>query len=371
MSTRITRSKSILSRFISFLGTLLMVALIMTTTAFSQSSPAPVNLGTAGDFVIIAKTGISTTGTTQITGDIGISPAAASYITGFALIMDVSNTFSTSSLITGQVYASDYTPPTPAKMTTTIGDMETAYTDAAGRTLPDYSELYTGDLTGRTLTPGLYNWSTGVTVSAGGVTISGSATDVWIFQVAQNLELTSGAIVTLSGGAQASNIFWQVAGQVNLGTTVQMKGIILCKTQIAMNTGATLNGRALAQTAVTLNANTVTKPDVINNIGTDAQPIPVQFTLEQNFPNPFNPSTKIDYQVPIGSKVIMEVYNIAGQKVVELVNQDQSAGYYSIDFNSSSLTKNISSGIYFYRMTAIDKATGNNFSAIKKMILLK
>lgn len=371
MNTRVVRTTNIFGRLISFLGTLLMVALMMTTTAFSQSSPAPVNLGTAGDFVIIAKTGISTTGTTQITGDIGISPAAASYITGFALIKDVSNMFSTSSLISGKIYASDYTSPTPAKMTTAVGDMQTAYTDAAGRKLPDHTELYTGDLTGQTLAPGLYNWSTGVQVSAGGVTITGTASDVWIFQIAQNLELTSGAIVTLSGGAQASNIFWQVAGQVNLGTTVQMKGIILCKTQIAMNTGATLNGRALAQTAVTLDANTVTKPDVINNIGADAQQIPVQFTLEQNFPNPFNPSTKIDYQVPVDSKVIMDVYNINGQKVVELVNQDQSAGYYSIDFNSSSLTKNISSGIYFYRMTALDKATGNNFSAIKKMILLK
>jgi len=371
MNARIVRTKSILSRLISFLGTLLMVALMMPTNAFSQSSPAPVNLGTAGDFVILAKTKISTTGTTGITGDIGISPAAASYITAFALAMDVSNTFSTSSLISGKVYASDYTPPTPTKMTTAVSDMETAYTNAAGRTLPDHTELYTGDLTGRTLTPGLYNWSTGVQVSAGGVTISGTASDVWIFQIAQNLELTSGAIVTLSGGAQASNIFWQVAGQVTLGTTVEMKGIILCQTQIVMSTGATLNGRALAQTAVTLDANIVTKPDVINNIGADAQPIPVQFTLEQNFPNPFNPSTKIDYQIPIDSKVIMEVYNIAGQKVVELVNQDQAAGYYSIVFNSSSLTKNISSGIYFYRMTAIDKATGNNFSVIKKMILLK
>src|ERR1035437_3717102 len=285
--------------------------------------------------------------------------------------MDASNTFSTSILITGKVYASDYTIPTPTKMTTAIGEMETAYNNAAGRKLPDYTELYLGNLTGRTLTHGLYNWSTGVQVSAGGVTITGTASDVWIFQIAQNLELTSGAIVTLSGGAQASNIFWQVAGQVVLGTTVEMKGIILCQTQIVMNTGATLNGRALAQTAVTLNANTVTKPDVINNIGADAQQMPVQFTLEQNFPNPFNPSTKIDYQVPVDSKVIMDVYNITGQKVVELVNQDQSAGYYSIDFNSSSLIKNISSGIYFYRMTALDKATGNNFSAIKKMILLK
>jgi hypothetical protein len=331
-----------------------------------------VNLGTAGDFVLIAKTGISTTGTTQITGDLGVSPVAATFITGFGLIMDVSNTFSTSSLITGKVYASDYTTPTPAKMTTAIGDMETAYTNAAGRTLPDYTELYLGNLTGKTLTPGLYNWTSGVQVSAaGGVTISGSSTDVWIFQIAQNLELTSGAAVTLSGGAQASNIFWQVAGNVSLGTTVDMKGIILCKTQIMMSTGATLLGRALAQTAVTLDANAITIPGAINDIGADALQTPVKFTLEQNFPNPFNPSTSINYNLPFDSKVTLEVYNIIGKRVSLLVNEEQSAGYYSVNYNASTLNKNISSGVYFYKITAVEKATGNNFSSIKKMMLLK
>jgi hypothetical protein len=256
-------------------------------------------------------------------------------------------------------------------MTNAISDMATAYTDAAGRKLPDYTERYTGDLSGQTLTHGLYKWSTGVSVSGAGVTISGTATDVWIFQIAQNLELTSGAIVTLSGGAKASNIFWQVAGQVTLGTTVQMQGIILCKTLIAMNTGATLNGRALAQTAVTLNANTVITPDAINSIGADAQQTPVQFLLGQNYPNPFNPSTKIDYNLPFDSKVSLEVYNIIGNRIAQLVNKEQLAGYYSVDFNLSSFNREISSGVYFYRITAVDKTTGNNFSSIKKMILLK
>ena len=130
--------------------------------------------------------------------------------------------------------------------------METAYTDAAGRVIPDYTELYSGDVTGQTLTPGLYKWGTEVLVSAGGVTISGTASDVWIFQIAQNLTVANGAIVTLGGDAKASNIFWQVAGQVTLGTTSAMKGNILCQTLIEMQTGSTLDGRALAQTAVTL-----------------------------------------------------------------------------------------------------------------------
>jgi len=97
--------------------------------------------------------------------------------------------------------------------------------------------------------------------------------------------------------------------------------------------------------------------------------LPKDFALSQNYPNPFNPSTKIDYQVPLDAKVILEVYNITGQKVVELVNQDQQAGYYSVNFGSSS--SKLPSGVYIYRLTATEKANGNNFSSIKKMMLLK
>ena len=95
--------------------------------------------------------------------------------------------------------------------------------------------------------------------------------------------------------------------------------------------------------------------------------LPKDFALSQNYPNPFNPTTKIDYQVPVDAKIILEVYNITGQKVAELVNQEQQAGYYSVNFGSSKL----SSGVYIYRIAASDKATGNNFSSIKKMMLLK
>jgi hypothetical protein len=94
---------------------------------------------------------------------------------------------------------------------------------------------------------------------------------------------------------------------------------------------------------------------------------PKNFELSQNYPNPFNPSTKINYQLPVDAKVLMEVYNIAGQKVIELVNQEQSAGYYTVDFGASKL----SSGVYIYRIVASDKATGKNFFSIKKMMLLK
>jgi hypothetical protein len=174
--------------------------------------------------------------------------------------MDASNEFSTSDYVVGKLYASDYSPPTPIDMGTAISDMETAYTDAAGRTLPDYTELYEGDITGKTLTAGLYKWGTGLLISDAGVTISGSATDVWIFQIGQDLTVGNGAIITLDGGALAENIFWQVAGQATLGTTSQFQGIILSMTGITIQTGATMDGRALAQTAVALDANEITEP---------------------------------------------------------------------------------------------------------------
>lgn len=359
MNTCKIYSVSILNRCSGILGIILMITFMTPAVAVPQSSPQTVNLGTSGDFVILAKTGISTTGTTQITGDLGISPAAATFITGFGLIMDQSNTFAISSLVTGKIYAADYTPPTPTKMTTAIGDMEIAYTDAAGRVTPDYSELYSGDLTGKTLTRGLYKWTTGVSVAGGGVTISGSASDIWIFQISQDLNLTSGAIVTLSGGALASNIFWQVAGQVNLGTTVAMKGIILCQTSIALNTGAALEGIALAQTAVTLDANIITKP-ILTSIGDNLSE--KTFTLLQNYPNPFNPTTSIQYSLEKATKVSLKIFNVLGIEVITLINNRQEAGSYRVLFNSNT---NLSSGVYFYRLEA------GPFLSIKKMILMK
>ena len=229
------------------------------TTAAAAVGPAPINLGTAGNFVILSKTGVSTTGTTAVVGDIGVSPVPASYITGFSLILDSTNTFSTSSYVTGKLYAADYAPPTPASMTTAVSDMQTAFTDAAGRTTPDFTELGVGDISGMTLVPGLYKWGTGVSIT-NGVTLSGGANDVWIFQVAQDLLVNNSAIVTLTGGAQARNIFWQVSGKATLGTAADFKGIILSQTLISLNTGAKMIGRALAQTAVTLNATAITAP---------------------------------------------------------------------------------------------------------------
>ena len=242
-------------------------SIIMTLTVFSMlglvgpvltlaASPATVNLGTSGNFVILTKTGISTTGVTSINGDIGVSPAEATYITGFGLILPAGSAFSTSALVNGKVYAPSYANPTPANLTTAVRDMQTAYTDAAGRA-PDVTELSAGNIGGLTLTSGVYKWGTGLAIPTD-VTLSGGANDVWIFQVAQNLNLSPGKKIVLAGGAKANNIFWVVAGQTTIGTTAVFNGNILDQTAIVLNTGAVLNGRALAQTAVTLDANAVT-----------------------------------------------------------------------------------------------------------------
>lgn len=251
--------KSIKERKAHLVCMAILSGLLFATSA-TAAGPTPVNLRTAGDFVILTETGVTTTGTTTVVGNMGVSPIAATAMTGFGLIADGTNTFSSSSLVTEKIYAADYAPPTPTKMTTAIGDMETAFTDAAGRTSPNFIELAGGDISGRTLLPGLYKWGTGVLITNAGITIAGGPNDVWIFQIAGDMLVNDSAMVTLVGGAQAKNIFWQVSGKATFGTAADVKGIILSQTLIAMNTGAKLSGRALAQTAVTLIANTVTAP---------------------------------------------------------------------------------------------------------------
>src|SRR3954468_20053743 len=120
--------------------------------------PAPVALGSASNYVILAKSATSTVPTSAITGNIGLSPAAASFVTGFSLVLSSGGAFSTSTQVTGNVYASDYAVPTPANLTTAVGDMQTAYTNAAGRPTPDHSELASGNIGGLTLPAGLYKW---------------------------------------------------------------------------------------------------------------------------------------------------------------------------------------------------------------------
>ena len=227
------------------------------TTGGSLTGIAKVNLGTSGNYVILAKTAINNSSTSAVTGDLGLSPAATSYITGMALT-DFTG-YALSAQVTGKVYAADMVAPTSTNLTTAVENMITAYNDAAGRKYPDFLELKTGIMGGSTLTPGLYKWTNTVSIPSN-ITISGSATDIWIFQIAGDLTMASATNIILSGGAKASNIFWQVAGQVTCGTTSHFEGVILSKTGVTFQTGASMNGRALAQTAVILDANAITNP---------------------------------------------------------------------------------------------------------------
>ena len=227
------------------------------TTGGNNSVLAVVDLAASGNYVILAKTAITNSATTAVTGDLGLSPAATSYVTGFALTNATG--YATSAQVTGKIFAADMVAPTPINLTTAVNNMITAYNDAAGRSFPDFSELGTGNIGGKTLMPGLYKWTNTVLLPSD-VVISGNATDVWIFQIAGDLTMSSAVKITLSGGALAKNIFWQVAGQATLGTSSHFEGVILSMTGITFQTGASMNGRALAQTAVVLNANIVTKP---------------------------------------------------------------------------------------------------------------
>ncbi len=227
---------------------------------FSTSVPSglsPVNLGAAGNYVILGKASIANISTSAITGDLGLSPAATSYITGLSLTNATG--YATSAQVTGQIFAADMAAPTGTNLTTAVENMITAYNDAAGRPSPDFLELGTGSLGGRTLTTGLYKFTTNVTMTSD-VTISGGANDVFIFQISQNLLISNGVRLILVGGVQTKNIFWQVAGQATFGTTSHFEGIILSMTGITFQTGASFKGRALAQTAIILDGNAVILP---------------------------------------------------------------------------------------------------------------
>lgn len=225
--------------------------------------PAMVNLRSAGNFVILSKSGITNVPTSDITGNIGASPITATAM---------NNVFCTE--IDGTIYGADDAyvgsgvrpcfagaAPDNTLVANAVLDMGTAYTDAAGRTSPDFSELHAGNLSGKTLVPGLYKWGTDVLINTD-VTLSGGANDIWIFQISGDLIQASDTSVILAGGALPKNIFWQVGGGtgVALDTGATFKGIVLAIKGITVNTLATVNGRLLSQTAVTLDMNTVTQP---------------------------------------------------------------------------------------------------------------
>jgi hypothetical protein len=221
----------------------------------------PVVLGQTSPFAVLAGFAITTVPGSAITGDVGISPAAESFIAGFSEVL--AGDHATSPQVTGKIYAADMAVPTPAMLTQAKADLTIAYNDAAGRTPVPTSTFLNpgaGNLAGLNLVPGLYKF-TGQAIATTDFTLTGSANDVWIFQIATDLIVSNGVHVTLAGGAQAKNIFWKVGTQATLGTTVGFHGTIMADASITMNTGATLNGRVLAFSGtIALDQNIITVP---------------------------------------------------------------------------------------------------------------
>ena len=230
-----------------------LAALALGTSSTAIAGQAPVDLQTAGTFAILSKSGVTDVYASAVSGNVGSSP-----ITGAAILV-------TCTEVSGMIFSVDAAGPLPCTvnaapfLTLAVLDMEVAYLDAQRRSSPDVTELGAGEIGGKTLRAGLYKWGTGVTISSD-VTLTGGPNDVFIFQIPGTLVQASATRVTLSGGVQAKNIFWQVAGAVAIGTTAHFEGILLAKTNIAVKTGASVHGRLLAQTAVTLQMNAVTQP---------------------------------------------------------------------------------------------------------------
>jgi hypothetical protein len=209
----------------------------------SACAQAPVALGGAAAFAVLAGSTVTNTGLTTVTGDLGLSPGTA--VTGFGA--------GTGTLV-GTQHAGD---PTAAQAE---ADLTTAYNDAAGRTLCPVSVA--GNLGGQTLTPGLYKSISSLEISSGDLTLDarGDANAVFIFQMASTLTTSSGRQVVLTGGARSTNVFWQVGSSAVFGSTTSFQGTVMADQAITFSTGATLNGRALARiAAVTLDTNTIVK----------------------------------------------------------------------------------------------------------------
>jgi hypothetical protein len=230
----------------------------------SEPSLSPnVPLGTAGDYVILAKAGISTVPNSVITGDIGVSPINSGSLTGFNEILDAESAkFSTSAQVSGILKASDYLAPTPYEMTTAINDMETAYNDLAGRTTTSAAYLNVGiggEIGNKTLGPGVYTFGADIFISST-LTFSGTSEDVFIIQSSKNLIQRDNVDVVLTGGALAKNVFWSIAEEVIVGKKSHLVGLLFVKTGVTFQTESSLDGRIFSQTAVALQVATITEP---------------------------------------------------------------------------------------------------------------
>ena len=229
---------------------LLALALTFPDQLALAQGQATVDLGAAASFAVLAGTTVTSIGGTTVNGDLGVSPGTA--VTGFP----------PGTVVNGAIHAGDATAAAAESALTT------AYNDAASRSVNPQS--VSGNLGGMTLTPGLYRSTSSLAISSGNLTLDaqGNPNAVFIFQMASTLITSSGLQVILSGGANAANIFWQVGSSATLGSGSVFEGNILALTSITVATGATLNGRALAEGGqVSLDTSSITAPTAVPEPG--------------------------------------------------------------------------------------------------------
>jgi hypothetical protein len=334
------------------IAALLASALLIPATSFAQAQQ-PVNLRSTAGFAVLAASLVSNIPTSAITGNIGLSPATGGNITGFGPLE-----------VTGTIYTVDASGPAgsvPAAsmLTTAKGDLTLAYNDAAGRTpVPAGAFLNpgsgSGNIGGLTLVPGLYKFTSTVEITGSNLTLAGNSTDVWIFQIASALNVGSGIQVILSGGARASNIFWQVGTSAILGTTSVMKGTIMADQSISMNTGSSLEGRALASiAAVTLASSTVTLPAGTSSLR-DGNATPRSTVFENGA------GGELGFTVPTDGLAKLTLYSVQGREIAVLFNGRATANTRHL---SDVSIRTLSRGLYF------TKLEHNGSARLEKMIL--
>jgi hypothetical protein len=253
------------------LNLFLLSAAAMVSGASGTQTGVP--LGTAADFVVLSKAGITNVVDSTIIGDMGVSPIAAGSMTGFGLELNVDGAFATSTQVTGSIYAPEYTPPTDVKLTTAISDMLIAYNDGIARTatpgpfngsdIDKYSSLKGGAIGGLTLTPGVYTFTTDVTIAtATELTLDGGgdSNSVFIITTSKNVKQAADTKVILTNGAKPENVFWVVAQTFEVGARAEMKGILLVNTAVTFITSSKLIGRILSFTSVALQMVDIKEP---------------------------------------------------------------------------------------------------------------
>ncbi|MBR9976355.1 MAG: DUF3494 domain-containing protein [Bacteroidetes bacterium] len=320
------------------------------TTNAGLPSPLPIDLDCANSFTILAGSTVTSTGNTIVHGDLGLSPGTT--LVGFP----------PGQVLNGGIHVNDALA-TNAKLCLTD-----AYNDAAGRTF-NAIIVADGELGGKTLAPGLYRSAPGafgITSSDLTLDAQGDVQAVWIFQMpSSTLTVGNGRKIILIGGANSGNIFWQIGSSATIGTTADMKGILMADQSIALKNGAVLDGRAMARIgAVTMDNNSAIRSDIVLAVRNGIAP--AQNTLSQNYPNPFNPVTHITYSIATPGIVTLKIYNTIGVAVATLVQAYQEAGNYTVAFDAKQATTQLESGRYFYRLVAESSAPIS-----RKLILLK